>query len=70
MIKTCVYDSFRCIADKCPMTCCKGWSIRVEQENYENWKSKEETAYLCEQTSFERKDGESVKNMRGVSKEA
>lgn len=64
MIKTCVYDSFRCIADKCPMTCCKGWSIRVEQENYNNWKSKEETAYLCEQVSFERKDGENVYHMK------
>lgn len=64
MIKTCVYDSFQCIADKCPMTCCKGWSIRVEQENYNNWKSKEEMAYLCEQVSFERKDGENVYHMK------
>ena len=27
MIKTIIYDKFQCIADECPMTCCKGWAI-------------------------------------------
>lgn len=26
------YDSFRCIADKCPNTCCAGWKIELDEE--------------------------------------
>lgn len=25
------YDEFKCIADKCPMTCCSGWQIVVDE---------------------------------------
>lgn len=32
-IKTQIYDDFHCIADQCPMTCCQGWSIKVDKEN-------------------------------------
>lgn len=51
MIKTKTFDKFICLADKCEMTCCKGWSVRVEHEDMEKWKASEETAYLCQETS-------------------
>ncbi len=27
-----VYDQFRCLADKCPDSCCKGWEVDVDEE--------------------------------------
>lgn len=50
MIKTKIFDKFICLADKCEMTCCTGWSIRVEQQDMEKWQASEETAYLCKET--------------------
>lgn len=33
------YDKFVCIADKCPMTCCREWKIGVDDETNEKWKA-------------------------------
>lgn len=33
------YESFQCIADKCPSTCCSGWSIEIDDEAIEKYKS-------------------------------
>ena len=33
------YDSFACIADRCPDTCCQGWAIVVDEESYVNFQS-------------------------------
>ena len=49
-IKTQIYDDFHCIADQCPMTCCQGWSIKVDRKTCEKWQSHGDTAYLMEYT--------------------
>lgn len=67
MIKTTIYDEFHCIADRCPMTCCRGWAIRADGGVYEKWKSREETSYLCEQVTFKKEDGESIYHMKADS---
>lgn len=67
MIKTTIYDEFHCIADKCPMTCCKGWAIRADGGIYEKWKSQEETSYLCEQVTFKKEAGENIYHMKADS---
>ena len=35
------YDEFVCIADKCPMTCCREWKIGVDDETNQKWKTLE-----------------------------
>lgn len=67
MIKTTIYDKFQCIADKCPMTCCKGWAIRADGGIYDKWKSREETSYLCEQVTYKKEEGESIYHMKADS---
>ena len=37
-IKPHFYDEFRCIADKCPMTCCMQWKIAVDEKTLSRWK--------------------------------
>ena len=32
------YDSFKCVADKCPDTCCAGWQIVIDDESMEMYK--------------------------------
>lgn len=37
------YDSFRCVADGCPASCCEGWQIMIDDESLErylNWQGK------------------------------
>lgn len=67
MIKTTIYDRFCCIADKCPLTCCKGWAVRADGGIYEKWKSHEETSYLCEEVTYKREDGENIYHMKADS---
>ncbi len=38
-VKTSIYDSFQCIADKCDFTCCQEWKIAVDDETNEKWKN-------------------------------
>ncbi len=33
------YDSFECIADKCPFTCCGGWEIKIDADTCLKWKN-------------------------------
>jgi len=37
-IKVNYYDTFRCIADQCPYTCCQEWRIAVDEKTFQNWK--------------------------------
>ncbi len=67
MIKTTIYDNFCCVADKCPMTCCKGWAIRADGGIYDKWKSRTETSYLCEQVTYKKEDGEDIYHMKADS---
>ena len=32
------YDKFKCIADKCPDTCCAGWQIVIDEASLEKYK--------------------------------
>lgn len=32
------YDEFKCIADKCPDTCCAGWQIVIDEASLEKYK--------------------------------
>lgn len=32
------YDKFKCIADKCPDTCCAGWQIVIDEDSLEKYK--------------------------------
>lgn len=39
-IKPSYYDRFRCLADKCPSSCCEGWQIVIDEKSlvqYLNW---------------------------------
>lgn len=36
------YESFSCIADKCPDTCCSGWQIVINEEYLKKYKSGKE----------------------------
>lgn len=33
------YEKFKCIADKCPKTCCGGWQIEIDEESLAAYKS-------------------------------
>ncbi|SFN88481.1 lysine-N-methylase [Pseudobutyrivibrio sp. UC1225] len=33
------YDAFKCIADKCPKSCCVGWQIMIDAESIERYKN-------------------------------
>lgn len=33
------YDKFKCIADKCPKSCCIGWQIMIDEESLEKYKN-------------------------------
>ncbi len=36
-VKPDYYDKFRCIADKCPDTCCAGWQIVIDEKTLEKY---------------------------------
>ena len=52
------YDKFKCIADKCKFTWCKGWDINVDNNTYNKWKAKEELSYLLDNVRFIKSNGE------------
>lgn len=35
------YEQFRCIADRCPITCCQEWKIGVDEDTSRRWKTME-----------------------------
>lgn len=36
-IKVNYYDQFKCIADKCSLSCCQEWRIAVDDETHQKW---------------------------------
>ncbi|MGG7144897.1 flagellin lysine-N-methylase [Clostridium nigeriense] len=46
------YDKFKCIADKCKFTCCKGWDINVDTNTYNKWREKDNLNYLLDNVRF------------------
>lgn len=41
-LKPYYYNDFKCIADKCPDTCCAGWQIVIDEETLEKYSSKKD----------------------------
>lgn len=39
IVKPDYYDSFCCIANKCPLTCCQEWKIAVDDDTAKRWKN-------------------------------
>lgn len=33
------YDAFKCIADKCPKSCCEGWQIMIDDESIDRYQN-------------------------------
>ncbi|MDV4151158.1 flagellin lysine-N-methylase [Clostridium sp. AL.422] len=64
------YDQFKCTADKCKFTCCKGWDINVDNNTYNKWKEKDDLNYLLDNVRFTKSNGENnyliKKETRGV----
>lgn len=52
------YDKFKCTADKCKFTCCKGWDINVDKNTYKKWREKDELNYLLDNVRFIKSNGE------------
>lgn len=40
-IRPAFYDKFKCVADKCPDTCCTGWQIMIDDDTLEKYKNLE-----------------------------
>lgn len=54
------YEKFKCTADKCKFTCCKGWDINVDTKTYNKWREKEELNYLLDNVRFVKNNGENT----------
>lgn len=52
------YEKFKCTADKCKFTCCKGWDINVDTNTYNKWKEKDDLNYLLDNVRFIKSHGE------------
>lgn len=39
LIKPKFFDSFKCIADRCPDTCCAGWDVEIDESSAEIYKN-------------------------------
>lgn len=51
------YNQFKCIADKCPDTCCAGWAIVIDDKTIESYKNMNGEAgeYVRNKVDFEEK---------------
>ncbi len=38
IIKPKYFDSFKCVADRCPDTCCAGWDVEIDDESADRYK--------------------------------
>ena len=47
-VKPHYYDDFKCIADKCPDTCCAGWQIVIDEDTLEKYGSLAEAVSVRE----------------------
>ncbi|WP_291651082.1 flagellin lysine-N-methylase [Clostridium sp.] len=54
------YDKFKCTADKCKFTCCKGWDINVDTKTYNKWREKDDLNYLLDNVRFIKINGENT----------
>ncbi|WP_300382315.1 flagellin lysine-N-methylase [Clostridium sp.] len=51
------YEKFKCTADKCKFTCCKGWDISVDTNTYNKWRKKDNLNYLLDNVRFKKSGG-------------
>ena len=51
------YEKFKCTADKCKFTCCKGWDIGVDTNTYNKWRENDNLTYLLDNVRFKKTDG-------------
>lgn len=48
------YSKFECVADQCPLTCCKGWGIVIDDKTFEKYNNHiEKKEYICEHVDAE-----------------
>ena len=38
LLKTAFYDEFACIGAECPLTCCGGWMIAMEEKTLKDYR--------------------------------
>lgn len=56
-VKPHYYDAFKCIADKCPDTCCAGWQIVIDEETLERYEACEDAFGTRVQNSIDWQEG-------------
>jgi lysine-N-methylase len=54
------YEKFKCTADKCKFTCCKGWDINVDINTYNKWREKDNLNYLLDNVRFIKSNGKNT----------
>ncbi|MGG7214760.1 flagellin lysine-N-methylase, partial [Clostridium nigeriense] len=54
------YHKFKCTADKCKFTCCKGWDINVDTNTYNKWREKDNLNYLLDNVRLIKSHGENT----------
>ena len=66
-LKSSNFDKFHCIADQCPMSCCHGWQIVIDDESLHRYKNEEnsmkerlEQSIDWEESCFYQKNGRCV----------
>ena len=66
-LKLTALKNFKCIAEKCPDTCCKNWNIEVDQETYKLWKTisdDKDREKILSSISIEQRNGSEVKRLK------
>lgn len=56
-IKPKYYDDFKCIADKCPDTCCAGWQIVIDEASIKRYEKEASSFCRCLQNSIDWQEG-------------
>ena len=54
------YDKFKCIADKCNFTCCRGWDINVDTKTYNKWRENDNLNYILDSVRFIKSNGKNT----------
>ena len=54
------YDKFKCIADKCNFTCCKGWDINIDTKTYNKWRENDNLNYILDSVRFIKSHGKNT----------
>lgn len=56
-IKPEYYDDFKCIADKCPDTCCAGWQIVIDEASLDRYEEEASSFGECLRNSIDWQEG-------------